>query len=280
MRAWLLPLVVLALPSALAHGNEQHIDGQLLEDGERLLLGEFTAPQPGALVVVPYVDRPLGCAPPAAAEYRIALGPDAAVSFATNATTFAAFFDVPPFGEGYAGLAIDTHDATRTLILMEENAVALHALVGTVLRGTLLETRTGALGLPYPIPGTAAHDMGEFEPEGGGIVMTHDGSFLGGAACSTEEPGHLAISVELASLPDSLAHGRLVHAVAMFDPELAGFPPRPIDATTGLLQANLYLARPGEDPVRVRDALDPSLGLADALPLLGLAVGLVWVFRR
>jgi len=275
-----LVLLALALPGALAHGEEQHLDEQLVENGERLLLGRFTAPQAGALLVVPHVAGALGCVPPPQVNYRVALGPEAGVSFARNETTFAAFFDVPPRSEGYAALAVDTHDATRTLILMEENAVALHALVGVVIRGSALETRTGALGLPYPIPDTAAHDMGEFAPEGGGIVMAHDDSFSGATTCAGEEAGHFAARFEVTSLPEPLAAGSLVHVVAMHDATVAGFLPRPLDGTTEVLQANLYLAREGEDPARVRDALDPRIGLAEAVPLAGLAVGLVLVARR
>ncbi|HUR67962.1 MAG TPA: hypothetical protein VM370_01855 [Candidatus Thermoplasmatota archaeon] len=283
MRRRLLLLAALwLLPSALAHGGEAGIDDQLVDNGRALQLGTFTAPQPGALVVVPYVEGALGCAPPAEADYSIALGADAGIAFAANATALAAYFDLPPQGEGYAALGVDSHDATRALILMQENAIALHALAGVVERGSALDVKTGALGVPYPIPGTAMEHAEELAaPEGGGLLLDHDGSFTGARACAGSEVGHLAILVEDSSLPDSLAPGRLVHAVAMFDATLAQFPPRPLDGTTAVLQANLYLARPGEDPARVRAALDPSIKLvADGVPILALVGGGVWVMRR
>lgn len=279
------PLATLLLATALAplaaaHGTEQHVDEQLVESGEALMLGEFKAAQAGPLVVVPFVDDALTCDTERGA-YRIPLGDDAGVAFVTNETTVQALFDLPADHVGYAGFAVDTHDATRALLLMEENAIALHALVGVVTDddGTG-ESRTGALGLPYPIPGTAMHDMTSIPVEGGGVLMSHDDSFAGGRWCASAEPGHLAIMLDRSDLPDSLAQGQLAHVVALADSTVVGYLPRPLDGSTRVLQANLYLAREGEDPARVRAALDPAPTLAQLLPIAIAGVGSVWVARR
>jgi hypothetical protein len=278
----MLLVALLLAPSALAHGETPGIDDQLVESGQELIVGEFTAPQPGALVVVPFVDGALGCSPPEEGEYAIALTNESGVSFAANATQITAWFDLPRRDEGYASFAVDTHDATRTLLLMEQAIVAEHALVGVVVAPGGITTRTGALGLPYAVPGTSAHDMGDFRPEGGGILLSHDDSFLGASTCAGDEAGHVAMSVLFEAVPDALAPGRLVHAVAMYDPGLSQFPPRPLDDSTGVLQANLYLARPAEDPERVRDALEPGVRASDVVPvaLVVVGLGLSLGFRR
>lgn len=278
-RLALLALLALALllPLAAAHGEQAALDEQLVDDGRRLTVGEFKAPQRGGLVVVPYVEGPLPCE--GAAGYRIPLTPTSGVAFAANATALQALFDGPASEGGYTAFAVDTQSAQRALILMQENAVALHGLVGVVREGNDTRARSGALGLPYPIPGAAMHEP-EHPAEGQGIVMDHDGSFSGAQACPVSEPGHVAITFRFDALPESLGPGKLAHVVALHDPEIAAFLPRPIDDSTAVLQANLYLARPGEDPATIRAALDPSPRVADALPILLLGVGLVWIARR
>lgn len=275
--AWRLLLAVLLVPLAAAHGEETHLDEGLTRNGERLLLGSFEAPQPGPLVVVPFVDAPLGC-DAAAHGYRIPLGDGAGVAFVSNRTTLQALLDAPEPG-GYAAFAVDTHEASRALILMQENAVALHALVALVQEpGRDAEVRTGALGVPYTLPGAGGHGF-EHAVEGGGIQMAHDGGFRGARACVGEDAGHVSLTVDLAALPDALGHGRLVHALVLHDPQVAAFLPRPLDESTRVLQANLYLARPGEDPARVRDALDPAPRAGQLAPVAFVLVGLALVAR-
>lgn len=273
-------VLLLAAPLVGAHGEERHLEDELVEDGERVLYGAFEFPQDGPLVVVPYVDGPLPCTPERGAV--IAFDDITGVMFVANATDVQAVFDMPPERAGYAGFALDTHDASRALILMQENAVALHGLVGVVMKptdnGTETATATGALGVPYPIPGTATHTF-DHAVEGEGIVLDHDDSFPGGSTCVTEA-GHVAVRIPREALLDSLQPGQVVHAVTLLDPELPYLLPRPIEHSTRLLQANLYLARPGEDPAAVRAAFDPSPGVPDVLPLLALALGLVWVGRK
>ena len=277
---WIAVAAVLTLlPCAAAHGEDAHLDDQLVDAGRRVLVGEFTAPQPGALVVVPFFEGALGCASAAHAGYRIPLGDGSGVSFASNATAVEALFDAAPGATGYVGLAVDTHDATRALILMQENAVALHALVGLVRGDSESEPRaeTGALGLPYPIPGAGMGHGFEDAIEGRGIVLAHDGSFGEPRWCA--DGGHAALAFSRGDLPDSLGPGSLVHVVALEDPAIAQFLPRPIEASTRVLEANLYLARPGEDASRIREALDPAPAAFDVVALAGLALGLVWVGR-
>lgn len=268
-------------PLAGAHGEERDLQDALVEDGDRVVFGAFDLPQDGPLVVVPYVDGPLPCTPGPGAV--IAFDERTGVMFVSNATEVRAVFDLPARGAGYAAFALDTHDAVRALTIMQESAVALHALVGVVIKPTEdgtteAEQATEALGVPYPIPGTAMHDFPN-AVEGDGIVLDHDDSFTGGATCVTE-PGHVAVSISRAALPDSLRPGQVVHAVTLLDPELPYLLPRPIEGSTRTLQANLYLARPGEDPAAVRAALAPTTGWADVVPLAALALGLVWVGRR
>lgn len=270
-----------ALGGAAAHGGEPHLDAQLVREGERLIVGDFTAPQAGALVVVPYVEGPLGCGA-SAGGYRVPLSAESGVSFVANETTLQAFFDAP--GAGFSAFAVDSHTASRALILMQENAVALHGLVALVQRESANATsvRTGVLGLPYPIPGAGAGHGFDHTAEGGGVVMSYDNrSFTRASACAGDERGHVALDVPFDAFRETpLRHGALVHVVAMHDPEIPEFLPRPIDASTQILQANLYLARPGEDPERVRDALAPGVRAHDAIPLAGLGLALALIAWR
>lgn len=272
-------LALLLLPGVAAHGGE--LDEALLEAGDAVVIRDFRAPQPGPLLVVPHTEGPLPCGALPGAAYRVPLGPDAGVAFASNETELVALFDVPPDERGYAGFGVDTHDASRALLLMEQNAIALHALGAVVKRpGAPTEFRTGALGVPYPIPGTAAHDMSDMGP-GEGLLLDHDDSFGAARWCpGADAPGQILVAIERARLPDSLAPGMVVHVVAIFDAHLDGFPARPIDGSTHSLQANLYLARPGEDAAQVRAALDPGADAHDIVPVVLLLLGLGLVSRR
>ena len=71
-----------------------------------------------------------------------------------------------------------------------------------------------------------------------------------------------------------------MHAVVLYDPQIAAPLPRPIEGSTRVLEANLYLAQPGEDPAEVRAALDPTPGASTWLPLAGVAAGLILAVRR
>lgn len=279
MRALLFALLL--LPLAAAHGGQQ-LDDTLVKNGQALMIGSLDAPQPGALLVVPFVDGPLPCGPEAFGAYRIALTSGTGVAFVANATILQMLVDMPEGEGGYSALAVDTHEASRALLLMQQAAVSYHALVGVVkpLNGTRsIDVQTGVLGLPYPLEGTATH--GDLPPpEGEGIQMAHDRSFRGGAACLGDAPGTLVIRVNQTALPESLAPGKLVHVVALHDPSIAGFLPRPLDGTTGILRANLYLARAGDDAEQIRAALDPAPRVADITPIAALAVGLALVVRR
>lgn len=277
---------LLLVPSHAAHGTEHGLDDQLVRNGDRLLLGSFDAPQPGPLLVIPYSEDPLPCGPDPSRRFLVRLGPDAAVSFAANATHVQALFDLP--AEGYVAFAADTHDAVRALILMQENAVALHRLAADVVRPDANDTgarlRTGTMGIPYALPGASGHGFGH-EVEGGGIAMAYDSATRGLAGgCRSAEPGHAGLWFLRANLSQSLAPGSLVHVVALYDSAVPQFLPRPLESTR-VLQANLYLARPGEDPDGVREALDPRPGADEALPLalfgLGtVALGLPAALRR
>lgn len=263
---------------ALAHGDAHHeLDTQLVENGRAVMVGAFTAAQPGPLVVVPSTDGPLPCGPWEDADWRIPLGDDSGVVFLQNATHLVGVVEQAPGASGYTALAVDTASASRALVLMSEAAVSNHALAAVVLRADgPPAARTGVLGIPYDLPGDAGHDMGDFAPEGGGIVLDHDDSFPGARACPWPDAGYVAFAFERTALPEALAPGSVVHVVALHDGAIAEFLPRPIDGSTAVLQANLYLARPGEDPAAMRAAFDPTPGATAWLPLALVGVGLVW----
>lgn len=248
--------LALAPATALAHGPDHSLEDQLVKDGAKLVIGKFTAPQPGPLIVVPYVDEAPPCAGTPTAGAVLPLGDGAYVTFFVAADGLHALLDLPADPTGYAAIAVDTHDAQRALILMAENAIALHALRAVVFKDGRDQDRSGVLGLPYLLPGEVGHAM-NYTPEGGGIVMDHDDSFRGSIVCAGDVPGHRAFAFNATALPESVTPGRVVHVVALYDPEVPFFLPRPLDESTRVLQANLYLARPGEDPVAVREAFSP-----------------------
>lgn len=266
-------LVLALLPTAAGHGLDHALEAQLTEGGEALLVGSFDAPQPGALLVAPHRAGPLPCGDLAAAGHRVPLGRgEGGVAFLGNATHVAAVLDLP--APGFVALALDTHAAARTLLLMQEQAVALHRLAAAAPNGSAWEARGGVLGIPYALPGATGHGFGDAAPEEVGLRLAYEGAApllcAGGAS-------HVTLAVERAVLP-SLAPGGVVHAVVLYDAALSWIP-RPLPSTE-VLQVNLYLARPGEDPAAVRAALDPQPGAHEALPLGLLALGLALVARR
>jgi hypothetical protein len=270
--------LVLLLPAVAAHGDERHLDDQLLRNGERLMVGGFDAAQPGPLVVVPYVDGPLTCES-ATAGFLIPLSAQTGVTFLTNATHLLADFDlVVP---GYTAFAVDTADAVRSLIMMEEQAVALHALAShgippSTNRSAVAELRAGVLGIPYRIPGASVHSLGH-DLAGGGIAMQYGPDAGSMDAC--ESADRLGLLVPRSVAPSALEPGRIVHVVALHDPDVPQLLPRPLDSTE-VLQANLYLARPGEDPEAVREGLEAKPGPSAGVAAGGLILGLAWVTRR
>lgn len=265
-RLALAALVLVAAPAA-AHGGAEG-EGALLDaSGEALLLGRYDAPQPGPLVVAPFRDGPLPCGEPADAGYRVALGGGAGLALLGNATHVAAVLDLPR--PGFAAVAFDTNAAARTLLLMQEQAVALHRLAAALPNGSAWDARGGVLGLPYALPGAGAHDLGAF-PEEQGPRLAYDRDAAPEAACAGA-PGHLTLMLRRDALA-SLAPGGVVHVVALWDPDAPGWLPRPLPSTHAL-QANAYLARPGEDAAQVRAALAARPGPAEAVPLLALGAG-------
>lgn len=269
-----LAAILLLSPLAAAHGGaDDSYEDQLLKDGEKLVVGKFTAPQPGPLVVVPFVEDPPACAASPSVGTTIAMGKDSAVTFYVSAQGLHALFDLPPDPNGYyTAFAVDTHDASRALILMMEEAVALHALEAVRVKEGNETVRSGVLGLPYELPTEGGHAF-NITPEGGGILMDHDGSFSGATVCSGDVPGHRTFSFNASKLPDSVTPGRIVHVVALYDPKVPEFLPRPVDGSTRVLQLNLYLARPGENATAVRAAFSPTWSAADLVPIGLAAVG-------
>lgn len=298
----LLLLLVGAAASPLAHAHDAHqnegMDDQLIEAGNEVLVGGFDAPQTGPLVVVPLRDGPLPCGA-MAAGYALPLGDGVAVSFVANATHVQAEFDLPAGWTGYAGAAVDTNTAVRSLMMMIEHAVAIHMVGAHVVTPAGNQTEavflSGLMGVPYILPGAVEKTIHgpvliQHPMEGGGIRMDYRG--LGPVApCGNATQGHMGVRFDrFVPSPedqpwrdpkprDALRPGVIVHAVVLVDGEVPHALPRPTP-TTKVLQLNLYLTRPGEDPAAVRAALERGLRTDHAVPLVALAAGLLWVARR
>lgn len=276
----LLALLGLAAP-ATGHGDhDPGLEEQLVDAGSAMMVGRFDAAQEGALVVVPHFSGPLLC-DPHEAGYLLPLGPEAGVAFASNATHVGAFFALSGNGTGYTAFAVDSLSAVRTLYLMQEHAVALHAL-GALSRidgpnGTTTTQRGGVMGVPQPI-GPAVHAI-DHAVEGGGILIDYDEVIAPAELCLGDDAGRVGMTFRRADLSDALGQGVVVHAVALHDPNIPQWLPRPIDNSSLWAQYNLYLSRQGEDPHAVRAALDPKPNAPVWLPLVGLAVALVWFTR-
>jgi hypothetical protein len=96
--------------------------------------------------------------------------------------------------------------------------------------------------------------------------------------CGSTEPGHVTLAFDRSGLP-STAPGSLVHVVALVDTSVAGFLPHPLDSTR-VLQANLYLVRPGEDARQIEAALSPRPTAQALVPMAGAGAGLALLALR
>lgn len=282
----LLALGALVGLSLLAGAHEAHqtegMDDQLVSAGAGLMVGSFDAPQDGPLVVVPYHDGALGCGSGPELGYVIPIGEEVAVSFVANETHVQAVLDLPPGETGFASFALDTQRAHRTMMLMLEHAVAMHAMGALVLEedeGDVNATfDDGVMGVPYLFPdaGNASRSSKYFldiDSPGGGIRMDYESS--GPVTwCEGREPGHHVIRLSRQGMGEALTEGAIVHGLVHWDDELAEWLPRPI-STTEEFQVNLYLARADEDPEAIKQALDPSPDARTVASIAGLGVGLV-----
>lgn len=263
-------VALLFIPVAAGHGKERHTPDELLrEAGEKLMVGEFRGQQEGPLVVVPYVDGPLTCGMDL--PYQIAVTDGFSVTFLHNATQVQASFALTDDTKGYVAFGTDTRQASRALFLMQEYVVAVHRVAATVLGPDRDPLRQGFMGIPH-VAGPSGHGFSH-RLEGDGIAIEYVDDVDQADACGRPAP-----SIRLDRDPAAgMEPGRVVHAIVLRDPNLSEYLPRPIDNSTDVFQVNLYLACEGEDPDRVRQALDPKPGAHEWLPLsvLGLAfVGL------
>lgn len=292
--------LTLAAPAARAHDGHQAdgLDDQLLRAGNDLMVGGFDAPQAGPLVVVPYVDEPLVCGA-MTGGYVLPLGNGTGLSFVANETHVQADLDLPPGWTGYAGVGLDTSTAVRSLMMMIEHAVAIHMVGAHVVQPSANATEatflSGLMGVPYILPGAINKTIHgpiliEHPMEGGGIRM--DYRDLGPVApCGNATQGHMGVRFDRYVPPpedrpwqgptprEALRPGVIVHAVVLVDREVPLPLPRPTPFTE-VVQLNLYLTRPDEDPARVRAALATGPRLDHALPLVALVAGLAWVAGR
>lgn len=263
---------------ALAHHPSDRLDEQLVDAGDDLMYGGLDSAQPGPLVVVPHVEGPLPCGVPEEGGYLIPFGEGAGVMFLTNGTHLGVVFDVPADQPLYAAVGVDTGNAVRALLLMEEHAVTLHRMGALVLPedpGANLTTRWGLLGVPYDLPGDGPHDI-EHEIPGGGIQLDYDGDPRGGTFCRSQETGHIAFFHRHDGPQGELRPGALVHAVTLLDAHVPHFLPRPVDESTSIGQWNLYVSKAGEDPDRLQAALSSSPAVDDVVPLVLLVVAGSW----
>lgn len=252
----------------------------LVEGGERLMFGRFDAPQPGPLLIVPFLDGSLPCGVGEEDPFLVLVGDGAAVTFLSNAThVLVAFETAKP---ALAAAALDTHAAHRTLTLMTEEAVALHAMGARLRTGTPNSTgpdfRAGVLGLPYALPGPVVHRLAH-PVEGFGIRMAYEEGAAPVAPCDGPAGGLFGVTFLREDLPESLEAGSVVHAVVVYDDASVAWLPRPVDETSHVFQANLYLARPGESVEDLRRAFDPRPGPHELVPAAGLLVGLALMVR-
>jgi hypothetical protein len=283
-------LALVGAPQILAHEAHQTegMDDQLVSAGEGLMVGSFDAPQDGPLVVVPYVEGPVPCGGVPTDSHLIPVGKGAAVSFVANESVVQANLDLPPAETGFASFALDTDRAHRTMMLMLEHAIAMHAMGAAVFEeeqnGTFEATfDDGMMGVPYLFPDAANASRTskyflQIDSPGGGIRMDYD---MGAPAswCEGDEPGHYAIRLDREAMGEALDDGAIVHGLVHWDDEVPQWLPRPIPSTAEF-QVNLYLTRPSEDPQSIRDALDPAPRAQNVVSMAGLLAGLALTTRR
>lgn len=288
---WLLVVAATALAATASAHDGHETDGleeQLVDDVGGVMIGRFDAPQAGPLVVVPFTNGPLPCGVSASTDLLVPVGNGTAASFAANATHVQVLLDVPVNATGYIAAALDTADAHRTIMMMMEHAIAIHALGSILVQDDDNQTanvtfRKGVMGVSYRLPGaeegSAVSKYFEGHPmPGEGIRMQYD---LRAPVtwCRNEEQGAYGVLFERASMTDSLGDGMIVHGVVMWDHDLPAWLPRPID-TTDELQVNLYLARPGERPEALQAALGPGPTLQTLISVGCLLAAGLWTAGR
>jgi hypothetical protein len=239
-------------------------------------------------VVVPYVEGPVPCGGVPTDSHLIPVGKGAAVSFVANESVVQANLDLPLAETGFASFALDTDRAHRTMMLMLEHAIAMHAMGAAVFEeeqnGTFEATfDDGMMGVPYLFPDAANASRTskyflQIDSPGGGIRMDYD-MRAPASWCEGDEPGHYAIRLDREAMGEALDDGAIVHGLVHWDDEVPKWLPRPIP-TTEEFQVNLYLTRPTEDPESIRDALDPAPRPQNVVSVIGGTVcGLLFLLR-
>ena len=257
----------------MAHGDERHRPAdELVEEGEKLMVGHFDADQPGPLVVVPFVDGGMPCGDDRFTPYYLPLGDDAFVTFLHNESSIEASFRFPAQAQRFVGIGIDTGEAVRALFVMQEHVVAIHTFAGAALKDGNVTFREGELGVAHAA-GPSAHGVAH-PLEGEGMVAAyHD---LGVSTLCEHDRETMGFRANKTMFAERAEPGRIVHVVVLYDPAFDVFLPRPIDNSTIVFQANLYLARPGEDLAALRAAFDPKPRADVLVPLLLVATTLPW----
>lgn len=280
---YIIALAALAVsPAAVAHTEHGEVDDRFLDRGTRLMVGAHDGPQAGPLAVAPWVDGPLPCASSDGSDFRLPLGDQAGVTIVGNATHIEAAFDVP--AAGFVAFAVDTATASRTLLMMQEHAVARHRMLADLVPwpdvtpapvSGIDGPRSGLVGLPYALEDGSQNSLGSTHGlEGNGIHIGYDdeaASWL--TTCTGESPGHMALQMQRDALAESLAPGSVVHVVLLYDAALVDWLPRPLESTA-VLQLNLYLARAGEEPEMLRATFANDTEATDRIPLLFILGGL------
>lgn len=263
----LLWLALLALaPAASAHAGPHDALEPL--SGE-VMSGALGKPQQGALVVVPLTAGAVACA---AGGVTVPVGEAAHARLLANATHLAVTIEATR--TGFAAAAVDTGVALRTLLLMQEAAMAMHRLRAHVGPAGSVVEHAGWLGVAHEIEGSGhGHDLG-MSVEGEMMMTYDDDAGAPAAPCDDASRPFLFARGELATLEA----GRVAHLVLLHDARLPAKLPRPIEGTTAVAQLNAYLPDPDDDPRRLHEALSSRAHPSQVLPfVLGLAAALVAV---
>ncbi|HUR25816.1 MAG TPA: hypothetical protein VM327_07380 [Candidatus Thermoplasmatota archaeon] len=237
-------LVALFLAPGAAANPE---DSPPLEDGG---LSRAHAALPGQVEVLPWTEGPLcGADPP---QRKIQLREET-VGLSHNATSVAVSFR--PAGRAFVAVAAESGGVVRSLVMMEEQELALHTTVSAIVEGgRALAVRAGTAGVPVDMTSSGkghgkGHGMGHGQADASPSI--EHGAEVPGAACPDGRGGILLL-LDKSGL--ALGPGdAMAHVVVLADLAVPDFLPHPLESTA-VEEHNLYLASAGEDADAMQDS--------------------------